>query len=157
MGANLVLKDDQGRDLRVNPARDIAHFWGQLMAQAMARLDDEELWPAALKPHLKAAGITTELMVQGGLAFVEAMRMACRRGTEKPADALHKSGFLTFHPLIQVAICARIGQVGMGAWWEGIRDAAVEGTIPACHEDLVKTGLGLAATLNLPYTGELPE
>lgn len=156
MGANIVIEDDKGQRLRINPARDVAHYWAQLAAHAMVRLEDEALWPKALVPHLKAAGITAADMVRAGQRLEKAMRIAMRSGPEKPVDALEAAGFLRCHPLVQQAIMARIGQVSLGAWWDGVKDASVEGTVPASHADLLQAGMALAAALNEKYDPELP-
>lgn len=147
MTAHVVMDDGFGGKVRVSPARDVAHYWGQLAAAALVRLEDESTWPAALAPALREAGITSADMARAGTKLVGALELATRRGNECPRDAMRRSGFLDCHPLIQAAIFLRIGQVSYGAWWDGIKDSTIDGTVPACSRDLIETGLGLAAAL----------
>jgi hypothetical protein len=148
MSANIIIEGPNGQSIRVNPARDVANYWGQLLSRAVELLHDHTTWPAPLRPYLEAEGVTPAEMVECGLAIRDACLSALRRGNDSPYDALTAAGFLSHRPIVQAAVVLRIGQVSLGAWWEGIRDSTIEGVVPACHEDLVRAGLLLAEYLN---------
>lgn len=148
MGMNVVLQGPNGEQIRVNPARDIANYWGQLTAAALQHMDDQANWPADLKPLLIEAGVTSEEVVQAALAYTNAMRTAYQRDYNSPMQGLQECGWFNLRPIVRTLVCYRLGQVNTGAWWDGIRDVTAVDTVPACEEDLIKTGLQLAAACN---------
>ena len=149
MGANIVLQGPNGERIRVNPARDVINYWGQLLAKSVEMLQDPATWPEDLKSFMMAEKVTTQELVECAFAIEEACRLAYTgSGFNLPIQALEKTGFTKFRPIVKAAVTMRIGQVSMGAWWYGIRDSVMEGTVPACNEDLIKAGLTLADALN---------
>jgi hypothetical protein len=152
MSSNIVVQGPNGERVRISPARDIAHFWGQLAAKAIDRIDAEEFWPSSLRKLAAEAGVTGGQVADAGMRMARALELATVSGPEIPVDALRLSGFLDCPPLAQAIVMVRLGQVSLGAWWNGIKDATVEGTVPACREDLIRTGVSLAASLNTEFS-----
>lgn len=127
-----------------HPGRDIAYFWPQLIAMAADGLQ-ERRWESWYGDHLRAHGVTEETLLKTLQAYCEFCRLSVDPETDHPRTAMEKTGFFSMPPAAQLVVMAKIGQLGSGAFWAGVRHAYSEGVVPEPLAMLTKAAAQLAA------------
>ena len=135
----LQMRTENG--MLVSPMRDIAHNFPWLVEETVKRLD-EKVW-GELHELIDAKGITEEQLAIVIDSMVKFVTKASDPEVKEPFALLESSGFLDVSPSARVAVMAVLGQIVLGAYFEGVRQASVlDERMPpkATVEALVKTG-----------------
>ena len=103
--------------------RDFAHCFDQVAMEVAGRLEDER-WEPLVK-YLKEQGITQDELGQACQAFCEFVGTATEDRTESMADVLKRVGWFNVPEPAQVAFLAYTGQVLLGMFFKGRRDATL--------------------------------
>jgi hypothetical protein len=145
MGLEMYLPGPEG--VRVNPTRDIAIFWPQLVQLAAQGLIEKN-WEPWYRPFCEAMHVHEGHLLKALAAFTQAMEMARHPDVHTPLEALNLSGFLNLPWAAQLVCCAKIGQMSMGAWWAGYKSAFhVDETSPTV-QTMAQAGLQLQQDLD---------
>ena len=122
MGLELAIEGAGGGTFRTNPARDIAHFWPQIVAE-MANGLLARNWEPWYRPWCEANRVHEGHLLRAHAAFLAAMDMARWPELRTPFLALEAAGFTREPWPAQLVVVAKLGQLGTGAFWAGIRSA----------------------------------
>lgn len=124
-----LLGGADGKEVRSNPSRDIAHFWPQLVMTIKDGLF-ENVWEQWYGWFLKLAGVTQDHLLHTHACYFEFMRLSLIPEVRTPLLAMQESGFMACHPAAQLVVVAKLGQIATGAFWAGSREANVFKVIP---------------------------
>lgn len=118
------------------PDRDIAYNFPGLVRVAMYGLhpDHQE---ALFGDYLREHGVTDADLGRAAVVTADTLRWMSADDVPTATAALERSGFFGLPFAAQVAICCRIGQVMLAAYYEGVRDTLPMGApTPATIESL---------------------
>lgn len=153
MGMELVLDGPEGSKIRTNPGRDIAHFWPQIVSlipQGLAR-EMQEPW---FKEYLAFKGVNEDQLFLACACFQDFLVLALEPDIKSPLEAITQSGFLNCPVAAQLVILAKLGQLGTGAFWSGIRSASPLHAKPASIERLAKSAARMKQLLDAQWKGK---
>lgn len=112
------------------PERDIAHAFPQIIIAAVSGLDEEN-WTAEMRELLKTHCIPEAVLTETLRRVMESHRNFIRNRDVKSADdALQLFGFYEMPLVARLFLTARIGQVCMAAYFNGLRDVTMQGDMP---------------------------
>ena len=132
-----MIRGSEGDSRFYSPNRDVAYCYVQMVTKALQQLDSEDTWAAWVGDYLRYTdttvediGVSAQALADGIADFIGDLAI------ESPKDALEKSGFLSSNPAAQLVICAKIGQMFTGMYFNAIRDVTPMGGEPPVQKDL---------------------
>lgn len=133
---------------RYNPARDIAYFSPVLLELTGSLLEPQRLQPWERK-LLADAGCSWPAVVQAYVCLCNFMCAAAGDHNSRiMLKAIQESGFESCNPAAKILVLDRFARVNLGAWFDGIRNATMQGEEPpTCIRDLKKAGAQMEAAL----------
>lgn len=130
MGMAIRLKDQVTQEeYSFDPFRDIAYFWPQLVTKALEGCKQKG-WEPWYDAYLQANGVTEEVLLETLGAYAGFCQLAMDPEIRGVREAMERSGFFAKPPAAQLVVIAKIGQLGSGAFWAGIRHAHMQGVVP---------------------------
>ena len=116
-----------------NPNRDVAHCFPSLVGEVAKRLEVGAWKP--LNEYLKSQGVTIQQVVYAAAAFEAFVACAVDDPKESMGDVMKRCGWFDAHPAAQVAVMAYYGTVMAGVFFQGAREATVDGQGPCLGLD----------------------
>jgi hypothetical protein len=136
MPLELVLQGPHG-PFRTNPSRDIAHFWPDIVnTMKMGLL--REAWEPWYRDYLEFHHVTEDMLYETLACFMNFLKLSLEPELDTPLKAIEASGFLNCPRAAQLVILAKLGQLGSGAFWSGVRSSNPLGTTPGSIEQMQK-------------------
>jgi len=121
------------------PYRDIAHFFPHL-ARAAAYGLAREAWDPWLAGYLEHTNVDESCLGDAAVVLAKLINTSTAAELEGVVPWLEGAGFFELPAPAQFALLAEIGQVVLGMFFMGIREATAINTRPALSEELVKVG-----------------
>lgn len=134
----LQLRQTNGDGRLFSPDRDLAYCTPHLVFRALRGLDpdNQEAW---ILGYLAKEYVTNDELVQVAKAVAEYMNKAVfDPAYTEPYAALKASGFFDVRMAAQMAVCAKIGQVFLSAFFVSIRDATNDHEKPPLNMKLFR-------------------
>lgn len=133
MGLQLIDQSGSDDEIRLNPSRDIAVFWPEIVeviAEGLAR----EVWEPWFDWFCKLMGVDEDELMRAHACYFEAVQLARVPEIRTPLMAMQQAGFLDCKPAAQLVVLAKGGQLGFGAYYAGVRQAKnMKQDIPAVN------------------------
>lgn len=123
-----LMDPETGEKWGFSPLRDIAYFHHQLVDAVFQGLEKSK-WEPWIKDYLDAKGVGEDDVLRAAAAYARFCVLALDPDIKTPAQALEEAGFFSCPTAAQLVICAKIGQVSTGAWWQGIKEATYQGQV----------------------------
>lgn len=139
-----------GDDRLYNPARDVAHCFGDIARETARRLE-EARWPW-LRGYLTHYNVTDDQLGEASRAFLEFVATATDSRDEKAmCDAMIRVGWFDVPEPAQFAWLALLGTVVNGYFWIGVHEATIGGTGPcSTFGDLALVGRRTSRLMAMP-------
>ncbi len=147
----LQVRPASGDSRFYSPNRDLAWCFPSLLKAAFNSMGSEdwyrEPWWA---DYLRYHNVNEEELGQVAIAMANAIKNFADPEINSPAEALLKSGFFNVHPAAQLAVCAKIGQICIGAYYTCMRDVLnKDDGPPASLKDIEKGAAAVEEAIRL--------
>jgi hypothetical protein len=131
MSMSIKLDDGAGHEWGFDPGRDIAYFWPQLLSETERLLQRSTQHPI-MRAYFDAVGIKDDLEPRKCcLALMKGFENSIVTELRTADAAFIAGGLGEFNTQIVGAVFLALSVVATGAFWDGIRRAAVQGVVPA--------------------------
>jgi hypothetical protein len=132
-----MIRGSEGDSRFYSPNRDVAYCYVQMVTKALQHLDVEDTWAAWVGDYLRHTGTTVDDIGETAKCLADGIAdFIGDLSIESPNDALEKSGFLASNPAAQLVICAKIGQMFTGMYFNAIRDVTPMGGESPIQKDM---------------------
>lgn len=105
-----------------SPTRDLAWNFPVLVKHALHQMGETD-WEAWFGDYLRHTNTTEEDLGKVAKAMALAFNYMLETDIKTPGEALQKAGFFDTPAPAQMAVCSKIAQVMVGAYFAGVRDA----------------------------------
>jgi hypothetical protein len=130
-------------NVKYNPHRDIAYVYSDLLVRA-EKITLNDKW-APLTQILAEHDVDPEEVAEAWVALAQFMNEGQDLPDMPMQDLLDKNGWFQVNPMANVAVCATIGRVMIGAYCTAMRDTFDRETDkPRTREEIADAGESLA-------------
>jgi len=127
--SGLQMRTSPGDPRLYNPNRDVAHHFPSIGRMLVDRLA-ERRWPELIRPFLQFHGVTEAQLGEGAAALARFFNYCVDVDVDDMRQALNKAGWFALSAPVQFTLCTVLGQLMLGVYFAGIRDATRLGDGP---------------------------